>query len=103
MHNFVCIAVCYLTGMSLLGGLTCRHQAVRLAVHTQNEQELKAPARKLANRMIRFGKPDCLISSALVAVRGTAGSGEGILFPIKWRLTRKENKIHDNSRNCGDR
>jgi hypothetical protein len=45
--------------------------------------------------MIRFGKPDCLISSALVAVRGTVGSGEGVLFLIKWRLTRKENKIHD--------
>jgi hypothetical protein len=51
--------------------------------------------------MVQFGKPDCPVSSALAAVKGTVGSGEGVLFPVKWHLTRKEDKIHDNSRSCG--
>jgi hypothetical protein len=39
---------------------------------------------------------DCSVSSALVAVRGTVGSSEGILFPARWRLTKRKNKIHNN-------
>jgi hypothetical protein len=50
--------------------------------------------------MVRFGKPNCLVSSAPAAIRGTVGSDEDDLLPIKWRLTRKENKIHDNSKSC---
>jgi hypothetical protein len=48
--------------------------------------------------MVWFGKPDCPVSSALATVRGTVDSDEGVLLPVKWHLTRKENKIHDNSR-----
>jgi hypothetical protein len=70
-------------------------------VHTQNEQEPEAPARSWANQMVWFGKLDCLVSSAPVAVRGTVSSGEGILFPAKWHLTRGKNKIHNNSRSYG--
>jgi hypothetical protein len=38
---------------------------------------------------------------APVAVRDTVSSGEEIHFLAKWHLTRKKNKIHDNSRSCG--
>jgi hypothetical protein len=38
-----------------------------------------------------------LISSA---VRGTVGSGEGVLLPTNWLLTRGRDKIHDNPRSC---
>jgi hypothetical protein len=51
--------------------------------------------------MVWFDKLDCPISSVLVAVRGTIGSDEDVLFPAKWHLTMKENTIHDNSRSCG--
>jgi hypothetical protein len=51
--------------------------------------------------MVWFGKTDCSVPLALAAVRGTVGSGEDVLLPVKWCLTRKENKIHDNSRTCG--
>jgi hypothetical protein len=51
--------------------------------------------------MVHFGKSDYLVSSASAAVRGTVGFSEGILFLVKWHLTRKENKIHRNSRSCG--
>jgi hypothetical protein len=70
-------------------------------VHTQNEQEPKVLARNWANWMVWFGKPDCLVSSALTAVRGTIGSGEGVLLPVKWRLTRGRDEIHDNFGGCG--
>jgi hypothetical protein len=33
-----------------------------------------------------------------MAVRGTIGSGEGILILAKWCLTRERDKIHDNSK-----
>jgi hypothetical protein len=71
-------------------------------VHTRNEQEPEAPAQNKANRTVRFGKSDGPISSAPVAVRGTVSSDEGVLLPAKWHLTRGRDKIHDNSRSCGD-
>jgi hypothetical protein len=51
--------------------------------------------------MVQLDKPDCPVSPALMAVKGTIGSSEGILLPVKWHLARKENEIHDNSRSCG--
>jgi hypothetical protein len=45
-------------------------------------------ARNRANRIVRFDKLDDLVSSAPVAVRGIVGSGEGVILPVKWRLTR---------------
>jgi hypothetical protein len=66
-----------------------------LVVRTRNKQEPKAPARNWI-RMVQFGKLDCSVSSALAAVRSTVGSSEGILFPARWRLTKRKNKIHNN-------
>jgi hypothetical protein len=42
-----------------------------------------------------------MVPLAPAAVRGIIGFGEGVLLLVKWRLTRKENKIHDNSRSFG--
>jgi hypothetical protein len=70
-------------------------------VRTQNEQKPKATAQNRANRMVQFGKLDYPVPSASAAVKGTVGSTEGILLLVKWRWTRKESKIHDNSRSCG--
>jgi hypothetical protein len=70
-------------------------------VRTQNEQELKALAGNRANRIVRSGKSNSPISSALTAVRGTIGSSKGILLQAKWNLTRGRDKIHDNSWSCG--
>jgi hypothetical protein len=70
-------------------------------VRTQNEQKPKATAQNWANRMVQFGKLDYPVPSAPAVVKGTIGSIEGVLLPVKWHLTRKESKIHDNSRSCG--
>jgi hypothetical protein len=70
-------------------------------VCTRNEQEPKAPAQNRANRILRFGKLEGLVSSVLAVVRGTVSSSEGVLLLTKWRLTRVRDKIHDNSRSCG--
>jgi hypothetical protein len=50
---------------------------------------------------LKQGKPEGPVSLALAAVEGTVGSGEGILLPAKWHLTRGRDKIHDNSMSCG--
>jgi hypothetical protein len=52
------------------------------------QQEPETLAQNRANWTIRFGKPDGLVSSVPVAVRGTVGSREGILLPAKWCLSR---------------
>jgi hypothetical protein len=70
-------------------------------VRTQNEQELEALALNEANQTVWFSKSDGLVSSALVAVRGTVCFHKGVFLPAKWHLTRGRNKIHDNSRICG--
>jgi hypothetical protein len=51
--------------------------------------------------MVQFSKLDYPVSSAPAAIRGTVDSGEGVLFIVKWHLTRERDKIHDNSRSCG--
>jgi hypothetical protein len=81
-------------------GRTLANWLVERSVCTQNEHEPNAPTRNWANRMVQFGKSDCPVPSAPMAVRGTVTSDEGILLRVNWRLTRKENKIHDNSRSC---
>jgi hypothetical protein len=70
-------------------------------IHTQNKQEPETPARNRANWTVQFSKLDGPVSSAPAAVRGTVDSGEGVLLPAKWRLTRGRDKIHDNSSSCG--
>jgi hypothetical protein len=56
----------------------------------------------------KLGKPDGPVWQiglsdfiGYTAVRDTVGIGEGVLFPVKWCLTKKENKIRDTSRSCG--
>jgi hypothetical protein len=56
-------------------------------VRTQNKQDPEAPAQNWANQIVRYGKPDNLVLSASTVVRGTIGSGEGVLLPAKWHLT----------------
>jgi hypothetical protein len=48
----------------------------------------------LANQMVRFHR-------VCAAIRDTIGSGEGVLLPAKWHLTKGRNDNHDNSRSCG--
>jgi hypothetical protein len=52
-------------------------------IRTQNEKESEAPTRNRANRTIRFGKPNGLILSTPTAVKGTVGSGDGVLLLAK--------------------
>jgi hypothetical protein len=47
------------------------------------------------------GKPNSPVSSIPTAIRGTVGSGEGVILLAKWHLTRGTDKIHNNSRSCG--
>jgi hypothetical protein len=70
-------------------------------VHTQNEQELEAPARNWANRIVQSDKSDSLILSAPMVVRGTVDFDKGIPLLTKWCLARARDKIHDNSQSCG--
>jgi hypothetical protein len=70
-------------------------------VRTRNKQEPESPTRNWVNRMVQFSKLDYPVSSAPAAIRGTVDSGEGVLFIVKWHLTRERDKIHDNSRSCG--
>jgi hypothetical protein len=53
------------------------------------------------NRTVQFDKLDGPVSLAPAAVKGTIGSGEGVLLTAKWRLTKGRDKIHNNSRSCG--
>jgi hypothetical protein len=53
----------------------------------------KSSCSKLENWIVRLDRLDSLVSSALVAVRSTVGSGEHILLSAKWCLNRG-NKIH---------
>jgi hypothetical protein len=39
---------------------------------------------------LRFGKPEAKVSLGPAAVRGTVSTGESVLLPIKWHLTRGE-------------
>jgi hypothetical protein len=47
----------------------------------------------------KLGKLDGLVWQT--GLSGFVDSDEGVLLLVKWRLTKKENKIHDNSRSCG--
>jgi hypothetical protein len=55
----------------------------RKCVCTQNEPEPEAPARNWSNETVQFGKSDGPVLSAPAAVKGTVGSGEGILLLAK--------------------
>jgi hypothetical protein len=69
-------------------------------VCTRNEQEPETPAQNRANQIVRFDKPFDPVSPVSETVRSTVAFGEGVLLPAKWRLTRRRDKIHDNSRCC---
>jgi hypothetical protein len=42
-----------------------------------------------------------LLEIGQTGLSGFVSSGENILFPVKWHLTRKKNKIHNNFGGCG--
>jgi hypothetical protein len=73
-----------------------------VCVRTRNEQESETPVRNRVNETIRFDKLNDPILSAPTAVRSTAGSDEGVLFPAKWHLTKVGDMVHDNSGSCGN-
>jgi hypothetical protein len=62
-----------LVGWGDQGELVERFTHLKPTIATQNEQEPKAPAQNCRNWTVRFCKPDDLILSRLMTVRGTAG------------------------------
>jgi hypothetical protein len=61
----------------------------------------KLPLKTEKNWTVQFDKLDGSVSLAPAAVKGTIGSGEGVLLTAKWHLTKGRDKIHNNSRSCG--
>jgi hypothetical protein len=59
------------------------HFVLALDVGTRIEQEVGSSYSKQKNRMLRFGKLECLISSIPLAVRGTVDFNEKALPPTK--------------------
>jgi hypothetical protein len=70
-------------GATSMGVLSIPVHPLKRVVCTRNEQESKAPAQNRANWILWFGKPEGLVSLGPTAVRGTIGSGEGVLLLAK--------------------
>jgi hypothetical protein len=75
-----------LVGWGDQGELVERFTHLKPTIATQNEQEPKAHAQNCRNWTVWFCKPDDLILSRLMTVRGTAGLWWGAPPPAKWRL-----------------
>jgi hypothetical protein len=65
------------------------------------KQGVRSSYLKQENRTLRFSKPDYLVSSIPIAVRGTARIDEEALSSAKQHLDNREGRTTMNPRGCG--